>query len=273
MLRTERSWRRYKQRYDCLLNSLNLANSYFLQALGFKSIAGDSKIRLLPTPWPAQHPPPSTSSLLSIASQKGLLAAAGPDALVIASTASVREGFSAQSQELIKTYQPQLTIPLQTRISQVAFSADENALMISSENGGGLAVYDVSGLERGNTQPAFEISTNGTALRELVPNPVKERADAFAMVTVNGQLLLGNLSSKQLLNGPNGPVLKDNVSCVSWSKQGKQLVAGLGDGKAFQMTPEGEGKAEIPVPPDLSGGAQRHGKLHIHIAYKLSNPR
>jgi hypothetical protein len=39
------------------------------------------------------------------------------------------------------------------------------------------------------------------------------------------------------------------------------------------MTPEGEGKAEIPVPPDLSGGAQRHGKLHIHNADKLSNPR
>jgi nucleoporin NUP159 len=149
---------------------------------------------------------------------------------------------------------------MQFRISQVAFSADENALVISSENGGGLAVYDVSGFDQRNTKPAFEISTNGTALRELVPNPVKERAELFAMVTVEGQLLLANLGSKRLLNGPNGPVLKQQVSCVSWSSKGKQLVVGLGDGKAHQMTPGGEGQGDIPVPPDMATGDQRHGK-------------
>jgi hypothetical protein len=30
--------------------------------------------------------------------------------------------------------------------------------------------------------------------------------------------------------GPGGPVLKDGVSCASWSNKGKQLIAGLADG-------------------------------------------
>jgi nucleoporin NUP159 len=145
-------------------------------------------------------------------------------------------------------------------VSQVAFSANDNVLVISSENHGGLAVYYVSELERGNTDPAFVISTNEFPLRNLAPNPTKEKADLFAAVTVKGQLLIANLSSKELISGPNGPVLKEGVSCVSWSPKGSQLVAGLGDGKAYQLTPEGEGKADIPLPPNLPDGDRRHGK-------------
>ena len=143
------------------------------------------------------------------------------------------------------------------RVSQVAFSADENYLAISAETGGGLAVYEVQAIMQGNTQPAFELSTNQTSLRALVPNPTPEMAELFAVVTITGQLMMANMKTRQLLNGPNGPVMKDGVSCVSWSNKGKQLVAGLGDGAAFQMTPEGEGKAEIPKPPAIQG--DQHG--------------
>jgi len=232
-----------------------------VQSLGFLSVAGDSKVKLLPSPWPSGQLPPSTSSLLSIASSRGLLAAAGPDALVITSTQSVREAFTGESTDNIKSFSPQLTISIKFRISEVAFTANEGALVISSESEGGLAVYDVAALERGNQEAAYKISTNGTALREVVPNPAEERAELFAMVTVNGQLLVANLGSKQLQSGPNGPVLKEEVSCVSWSKQGKQLVAGLANGKAYQLTPEGEGVVEIPPPPDMASGGQRHGKF------------
>ncbi|MCJ1399270.1 hypothetical protein MMC11_002472 [Xylographa trunciseda] len=225
------------------------------EALGFQSINGESKVRLLPAPWPSEALPPPTASLLSIASNRGLLAAAGPDSVVIASTDSVREAFEAVSDSAsdIKPFTPQLTLPIGTRVSQVAFSADENYLVISAENGGGLAVYDVQSIMKGITQTAFELSTDGVSMRALTPNPAPEKAELFAVILSNGQLLIADMKNRQFLSGPTGRVLKDGVSCVSWSKLGKQLVAGLGNGGGFQMTPSGEGKGDIPKPLGIEG--------------------
>ncbi|KAL8723492.1 MAG: hypothetical protein Q9225_000225 [Loekoesia sp. 1 TL-2023] len=223
------------------------------ETLGFQSIAGEAKLRLLPSPWPADALPPPTASLLSVASQNGLLAAAGPNSVIIARTEAVRKAFAASGDAdgSVKSFTPQLTLELGMRISQVAFTADEKFLVLSAENGGGLAVYEVQNLMQGNTQSAFEISTSGTSLRMLLPNPTPDRAELLAVVTVKGELLMANLSSRQFVNGPQGLTLKEGVSCVSWSARGKQLVAGLGDASCYQLTPEGEGKANIPPPPDL----------------------
>ena len=229
--------------------------TFLKKGLGFQSFAGESKVRLLPAPWPSDALPPPTASLLSVASNKGLIAAAGPDSVIIASTESVRQAFTTQTSadSDVKPFSPQLTLPIGTRVSQVAFSADESFLVISAETGGGLAVYDVQALMQGSTQSAFELSTNGVSLRALTPNPTPEKAELFAAVTTNGDLMMANLKSRLFLNGPTGQTMKDGVSCVSWSTRGKQLVAGLGNGAGFQMTPEGEGKAEIPRPLGLDG--------------------
>ena len=218
--------------------------------LGFLPIAGESKLKLLPTPWPSDALPPPTSSLLSIASSKGLLAAAGPDTLVIASTEAVRGAFRAEGGNPQKNFDAQVKIPV-PRIAQLAFSADENVLVVSGAESGGLAAYEVAGLTNGRTDPALQISTNNTPLRALAPNPAIASPELFAAVTTNGELLMANLKTGQLANGSNGPVLKSGVSCVSWSNKGKQLVAGLADGTASQMTPDGQIKADIPRPPSL----------------------
>ncbi|EON67004.1 hypothetical protein W97_06120 [Coniosporium apollinis CBS 100218] len=224
------------------------------EQLGFMALAGESKVRLLPTPWPTNALPPPTSSLLSIAQTRGLVAAAGPDALVIAGTETVRKAFGADApaENNVKPFKPELTVP-NPRISQVAFSSDENFLVISAESGGGLAIYEVEKLLQGNKESSFQIGTNGTAVRALAPNPAPENAHYMSIILSNGQLLLADLKARQLMKGPNGEVLKTGVSCVSWSNKGKQLVAGLGDGTAFQMDPQGAGKAEIPRPPQIQG--------------------
>lgn len=224
------------------------------KSLGFQSIAGEAKLRLLPSAWPADALPPPTASLLTVASQNGLLAAAGPNSVVIARTDAVRKAFAAtdNADGSVKSFTPQLTLELGMRISQVAFTADEKLLVLSAENGGGLAVYEIQSLMQGITQSAFEISTSGASLRMLLPNPTPDRAELLAVVTVKGELMMANLSSRQFINGPQGLTLKEGVSCVSWSARGKQLVAGLGDGSCYQLTPEGEGKANIP-PLQTSG--------------------
>ena len=152
-------------------------------------------------------------------------------------------------------------------MSQVAFSADESFLVLSAESGGGLAVYDVQSLMQGATDSAFQLTTNGNALRSLLPNPTPEKAEMFAAVSTNGQLLMANLKTREFLSGPQGQVLKDGVSCVSWSARGKQLIAGLGNGMCYQMTPEGEGKAELPRPPALDG--DQHGSYSNIVMHDL----
>lgn len=242
-----------------------------MQALGFLGIGGDKKVRLLPTAWPTDALPPPTSSLLAVASKKGLVAAAGPDYLVLATTSSVRDAFAGETKgdENVLPFEPQLKIPMQTRIAQVVFSADETFLIISAESGGGLAVYDVDSLLQGKTQPSFELSTNGTALRAVAPNPTAERAELLAIILVNGDLMMANLRQRHFTPGRNGPVLLPGVSCMSWSKLGKQLVAGLGDGAVVQLTPEGEPKASVPRPPQLEG--DQHGKTRICHIYVSSD--
>ena len=144
------------------------------------------------------------------------------------------------------------------RVSQVAFSSDEEYLVLSAEQGGGLAVYEVKSLTQGNTQSAFQLATNGAALRSLVPNPALETTELFAVVTTDGQLMVANLKTRHFLAGSQGQVLKEGVSCVSWSTRGKALVAGLGDGCCVQLKPEGQVMAVIPRPPALEGN--QHGK-------------
>ena len=182
---------------------------------------------------------------------------------MIASTISVRKAFLAPGDGTsnFKAFSAQLYLELGMRISQVAFSADESYLVLSAETGGGLAVYEVKSLMQGNTQPAFQLPTNNTSLRALVPNPTAEKAELFAVVTTKGELLMANLKNRDFIQGSTGPIMKNGVSCVSWSNRGKQLAAGLGNGALFQMTPEGQGKAEVPRPNYL--GTNEHGMKFV----------
>lgn len=231
-----------------------------MQALGFLAIAGEAKVQLLPSPWPKDNLPPPTASLMGIAVKKGLVAAAGPESVVIATTEAIRKAYEGPrvGDGQARPFQAQLTLPIGTRVSQVAFTADEAYLVLSAESGGGLLVYDVQSLLNGSQTPAFDIGTNSESLRAMVPNPTAEKGELLAVVTTTGKLLIANLKERSLVSGANGQVLKDAVSCVSWSVKGKQLVAGLADGSASQMTPEGAIKAQIPKPPNVD--ATYHSK-------------
>ncbi|KAI2628326.1 hypothetical protein GGS21DRAFT_237813 [Xylaria nigripes] len=219
------------------------------EGLGFLSLAGDAKLRLA-TPW--SPPPAPNASLISIASRRGLVAAAGPDAVIVSSTDTVRKSLEApkDGDSEIRPFTPQLKLPLPIRLCQLVFSTDEAYLVLSAEQGGGLAVYDVNTLQQGSV-PAFEIPTNGESLRALVPNPSQEKAELCAVVTNGGKLLVANFKERGFVSKSNGQILREQVSCVAWSSKGKQLVAGLGGGAMCQLTPEGDVKAEIPRPPDV----------------------
>lgn len=224
--------------------------------MGFLAIAGESKLQLLPSPWPGANLPPPTSSLMSIAPKKGLVAAAGPDCVILATTESIRKAYEGPriGESHTRPFQAQLTLPMPMRLSQVTFTADETYLVLSAEVGGGLAVYEVQNLMNGSQTSSFEMSTNSAPLRAAVPNPTPEKGELLAIVTMDGKLMVANLKERNFISGATGQILKEGVSSISWSAKGKQLVAGLIDGSAFQMTPEGVAKAQIPRPPDVDSG-------------------
>lgn len=227
------------------------------EQLAFQSASGDEQLRLLPSPWPEDNLPPNTSALLSIASSKGLIAAAGPDALVISSTESVRRSFindAADPDTKVKNFAPQATIQI-PRVSQVAFSSDESCLVIAAEQGGGLAVYDTNALGSGNSKAAFELSTEGESVRQLLPNPNPSQglSGLYGVITMEGKLLMADLKGRKLIPGPSGSTtFLDQASCGCWSRLGKQIIVGLADGTSAQIDPAGNVKDRIPQPPQLA---------------------
>jgi nucleoporin NUP159 len=213
---------------------------------------------LLPTPWPADALPAPTSTLLAVAATKGIVVGAGPSTLSVASTQSVREAISADTgKDKVKTkpFQPQATISLPGRPTHIAFASSDTALVLATENGSQLSVFETGTLLQPNAQPAISIPTDGATFRFIAPNPAQaedSHASLVALVTSAGELLIADLKAGNLLSGPNGNILKSGVSSVCWSNKGKQLVAGLADGTGYQMSPDGTQKDLIPRPPDLT---------------------
>ncbi|KAL4788345.1 hypothetical protein BJX76DRAFT_175432 [Aspergillus varians] len=230
----------------------------YAEEVGFKGVSGDSNIQFLPTPWPADALPAPTSTLLAVAATKGIAVGAGPSSLSVASTETIRVAISAESgKDKLKTkpFQPQATISLPGRPTHIAFASGDSALVLATENGPQLSVFETEGLLQPNAQPAISIPTNGATFRTIAPNPAllsDAHSSLVALVTTAGELLIADLKAGSLIAGPNGNILKTDVSSVCWSNKGKQLVAGLVDGTGYQMTPEGAHKDSIPRPPDLA---------------------
>lgn len=221
------------------------------QHLGFKALsqggAGPKKVKVLPKPWPTNSVPPACASLLSIASKPGLLAAAGPEALVVASTEKVRKAFegNAADNDVVSDFTPDVTIPV-PRLRHVAFSADGDFLVISAEDKGGLAVFNPAEIVKGNQAPSRQIDTDQIAVRTLLANPMPEFAQFFAAVLDSGKLAIINVE-----DGRTKTLRSDGVTCVAWSTKGKAIVAGLHDGTLAIHITSGDLKGVIPRPPEV----------------------
>ncbi|KAL5000380.1 hypothetical protein BDV10DRAFT_162615 [Aspergillus recurvatus] len=228
------------------------------EEVGFKGVSGDSNVQFLPTPWPTDALPAPSCTLLAVAATKGIVVGAGPNTLSVASTESVRAAISAENgKEKVKTkpFQPQATISLPGRPTHIAFASGDSALVLATENGSQLSVFDTGSLLQLNAHPAISIPTNGATFRTIAPNPAQAEdphSSIVALVTNAGELLIADLKAGNLVTGPNGNILKTDVSSVGWSNKGKQLVAGLVDGAGYVMTPGGVQMDLIPKPSDLT---------------------
>ena len=189
-------------------------------------------------------------TLLSLAAKPGLLAAAGPDTLVLASTEKVRKAFQEKAGEwdVISDFAPDAKMPV-PKLRHVAFSSEGDFLVISAEEGGGLAVFDPTQILKQNFKPGNEIATDKQPVRSLLPNPTPEMEHIFAAILDNGKLCLIDV-----VKGASHTIREEGVVCASWSTKGKAIAVGLKDGTGVLYLNDGTQKGVIPRPPNINEG-------------------
>ncbi|KAF2024695.1 hypothetical protein EK21DRAFT_78139 [Setomelanomma holmii] len=221
--------------------------------LGFRALGqgaeGPKKLKILPKPWPTDNVPPACATLLSIASKPGLLAAAGPDALIVTSTEKVRKAFAEKAGEwdVVSDFKPDVSISLGIPpLRHVVFSIEGDYLVVSAEEKGALAVFNVERLMQGDQTPEKKIETDGVAVRVLLPNPMAHYDQYMAVVLESGRLSIVDVAE-----GRTNTIRGDGVSCATWSSRGKAVAAGLQDGTTAIYMTDGSLKGIIPRPPGV----------------------
>ncbi|KAK4611609.1 Nucleoporin [Fulvia fulva] len=232
----------------------------FFQNLG---VGGSDRLQAGES-WPYDNLPSPTASLLAIASRKGVLVVGTPTGLDISSTEKTRRSYIKRRTEKQEPVQP-LDVDVHidiSRVSHVAFTADEAWLVVASEGCGRLSVYSTDHLANG-ARPAHEIDISGENVRHLSTNPQDEpvsgHRNVCAVITGNGSLLFIKVSESNDIysNFQGNKVFYNNVASGTWSKMGKQFVAGLSDGTAVRIDPLNSSKENvvetIPRAPQLDG--------------------
>ncbi|PZD41386.1 hypothetical protein A1F97_04400 [Pyrenophora tritici-repentis] len=236
------------------------------EQLGFKVLKqgkqGPKKVKILPRPWPVDALPPASANLLSVASKPGLLAAAGPNILVIASTDAVRNAFQNKTTadeienaddprlderdiDVVADFTPDVTIST-PNLRHVVFSANGDFLAVAAEERPTLHIYDVAAVVgAGKKDASIDIDTDST-VRALLPNPVPETEQYFATVTDAGKLMTFDVAS-----GNRMTLRESGVTCAAWSARGKALVSGSTDGSCDIHMANGDLKGTIPRAPDV----------------------
>jgi nucleoporin NUP159 len=186
-----------------------------------------------------------------------LLAAAGPDSLVVTSTEKVRKAFSEKAGEwdVISDFTPDVTIPLNNSpLRHVVFTTGGEFLVISAEEKGALAVFDTTKFMKGNQAPERQIQTDGVAVRTLQANPVDTMGHYMAVVLETGKLWLVDVATDK-----TKPLKEEGVVCATWSKMGKAVAAGLDDGTTQIYLSDGTLRGTIPRPPEVDENYQVTG--------------
>lgn len=139
---------------------------------------------------------------------------------------------------------------LPSKVISVRFAYSDK-LVIASLADGSIAAYRLKALVQGGTSPVLTSKAPFTP-QDLLPNPAPG-SPLVALVpspfsAAPPQLALLNADANAITTPFPAAV---QATCACWSVKGKQIAVGTRQGAIAQMTPEGDVKAEIPLPPSL----------------------
>lgn len=195
---------------------------------GFTAIAGDQVLQVS-TSFPAAFPE-SRVQHLSICKDRYVYVTS-ENVVCLGEVNALRQALSAlKDNQTPGRFEPQVSFTVEAAVSHVAFSADAESFYVAAIQGG-LLVYASDTPLNGRQEIVCE------PLLDLAPNPMDETA---ALLTSSGKLLI--------LRAQTAQQVSEGVSAISWSKKGKQIMAGMSNGRLLQYTPTGDLKADLTPP-------------------------
>lgn len=201
---------------------------------GFAAIAGDAVLSIS-RPYPQSYPSRRVQHL-AIANGKYIYTTS-TNQIRLGSVAHLRGALDKVKQSKInETYDGETQLQIEASISHVAFAADASKFFVAATDGG-LLTYATASPQNGRQE------TQVPPIIDLLSNPTD---NSVALLAADGQLII--------LSNDTTKVIAQGVTAISWSKKGKQIIAGTHTGALQQYTPDGTLK-ETLASPDSSVGA------------------
>ncbi|BGP58371.1 hypothetical protein JCM8202_001872 [Rhodotorula sphaerocarpa] len=191
--------------------------------------------------------------LLAVSSQYGwAVAASAPGGFGLYSRPKLRATIEAAAPHDTPRVEPHLAVSTAAPVDFLHFAMGER-LVVAGLRDGSIAVWRLKQLVEGQASPLRTISAGSSALVGLCPNPAPD-SPLLAVLSPNAPLTIYNLETASA-HATFPADLAATSAC--WSVKGKQLVVGTSAAALVQLTPEGEQKAVVQAPADLTalGGA------------------
>ena len=194
------------------------------------------------------------TNMFCVASSQRLAAASTRNGINIYDLNALRNTFIQAERNASPSPPVLCTLPLQPGTGDVLFVmfGNSDSLLLAATSHGLILIWETMSLRSSPPAPRTVAPPRHDASRVhmIAPNP-GDKSSLCAVVY--GMDLLshenGSAHMLDLLKGEWVNILPaHNVTSVSWSARGKQLVLGVKTGEIIQFTPEGDVKAVLPPP-------------------------
>ena len=194
------------------------------------------------------------TNMFCVASSQRLAAASTRNGINIYDLHDLRNTFTQAERNASPSPPVLCTLPLQPGTGDVLFVmfGNSDSLLLAATSHGLILIWETMSLRSSPPAPRTVAPPRHDASRVhmIAPNP-GDKSSLCAVVY--GMDLLshenGSAHMLDLLKGEWVNILPaHNVTSVSWSARGKQLVLGVKTGEIIQFTPEGDVKAVLPPP-------------------------
>ena len=194
------------------------------------------------------------TNMFCVASSQRLAAASTRNGINIYDLHVLRNTFTQAERNASPSPPVLCTLPLQPGMGDVLFVmfGNSDSLLLAATSHGLILIWETMSLRSSPPAPRTVAPPRHDASRVhmIAPNP-GDKSSLCAVVYGMDLLSLENGSAHMLdlLKGEWVNILPaHNVTSVSWSARGKQLVLGVKTGEIIQFTPEGDVKAVLPPP-------------------------
>ncbi|KAJ9097532.1 hypothetical protein QFC19_006706 [Naganishia cerealis] len=189
---------------------------------------------------------PAESSLLAVSNLWGLCFIGDETSLKVYRVAKLAK--QALESSTTSRAEPEQSVELQSRPQWIRLAMGDRKVITGSLDGT-VNAWDIKDILTGTAIPERIFEDATSPILNLLPNPSPEGGlpQLVLALTMSSLVVLDIGSANKVIRR-----IDQGFTSVAWSPKGKQFLLGKADGTLEQYTPEGEKKAEIPLPSALA---------------------